>query len=169
MQGSLINRSLLTLGNVIRALGEGKVRALWYRIEADMLECKVLHYMAGHMGFCYLTMPSGILRHRSVRTPTYCLALMEKVSNMAFAYCALHRKTPKNLTEAVSSECNWPRLQARGHVPFRDSKLTRMLQPSLGGNSRTAILVTLSPAAGMRSRLSYLYRCLCRWHMSGFS
>ena len=26
MQGSAINKSLLTLGNVVRALGEGKVR-----------------------------------------------------------------------------------------------------------------------------------------------
>ncbi|XP_077231045.1 kinesin-like protein KIN-7F [Tasmannia lanceolata] len=33
-----------------------------------------------------------------------------------------------------------------GHVPFRDSKLTRILQPSLGGNARTAIICTLSPA-----------------------
>ncbi|XP_057968148.1 kinesin-like protein KIN-7E isoform X2 [Malania oleifera] len=33
-----------------------------------------------------------------------------------------------------------------GHVPFRDSKLTRILQSSLGGNSRTAIICTLSPA-----------------------
>ncbi|PIA57185.1 hypothetical protein AQUCO_00600133v1 [Aquilegia coerulea] len=33
-----------------------------------------------------------------------------------------------------------------GHVPYRDSKLTRILQPSLGGNARTAIICTLSPA-----------------------
>ncbi|KAG2696379.1 hypothetical protein I3760_07G056700 [Carya illinoinensis] len=33
-----------------------------------------------------------------------------------------------------------------GHVPFRDSKLTRILQSSLGGNSRTAIICTMSPA-----------------------
>ena len=33
-------------------------------------------------------------------------------------------------------------------MPFRDSKLTRMLQTSLGGNSRTAIICTISPAAG---------------------
>lgn len=39
-------------------------------------------------------------------------------------------------------------LQGRSHVPFRDSKLTRMLQASLGGNSRTAIICTVSPAAG---------------------
>ncbi|KAI3736936.1 hypothetical protein L2E82_26925 [Cichorium intybus] len=33
-----------------------------------------------------------------------------------------------------------------GHVPYRDSKLTRILQNSLGGNARTAIVCTLSPA-----------------------
>ncbi|KAI3959158.1 hypothetical protein MKX01_023834 [Papaver californicum] len=33
-----------------------------------------------------------------------------------------------------------------GHVPYRDSKLTRILQPSLGGNARTAIICTISPA-----------------------
>ncbi|KAF5188239.1 Kinesin-like protein nack2 [Thalictrum thalictroides] len=32
------------------------------------------------------------------------------------------------------------------HIPYRDSKLTRILQPSLGGNSRTAIICTMSPA-----------------------
>ncbi|KAK4360517.1 hypothetical protein RND71_019469 [Anisodus tanguticus] len=33
-----------------------------------------------------------------------------------------------------------------GHIPFRDSKLTRILHPSLGGNGRTAIICTISPA-----------------------
>lgn len=33
-----------------------------------------------------------------------------------------------------------------GHIPFRDSKLTRILQPSLGGNSRTAVCCTVTPA-----------------------
>ncbi|KAG6699367.1 hypothetical protein I3842_08G064200 [Carya illinoinensis] len=33
-----------------------------------------------------------------------------------------------------------------GHIPFRDSKLTRILQNSLGGNARTAIICTISPA-----------------------
>ncbi|XP_020203343.1 kinesin-like protein NACK1 [Cajanus cajan] len=33
-----------------------------------------------------------------------------------------------------------------GHIPYRDSKLTRILQHSLGGNARTAIVCTLSPA-----------------------
>ncbi|CAL9080451.1 unnamed protein product [Musa acuminata var. zebrina] len=33
-----------------------------------------------------------------------------------------------------------------GHIPYRDSKLTRILQPFLGGNARTAIICTMSPA-----------------------
>lgn len=33
-----------------------------------------------------------------------------------------------------------------GHIPFRDSKLTRILQSSLGGNARTVIICTMSPA-----------------------
>lgn len=31
------------------------------------------------------------------------------------------------------------------HVPFRDSKLTRILQPSLSGDARVAVLCTISP------------------------
>ena len=32
------------------------------------------------------------------------------------------------------------------HVPYRDSKLTRVLQDSLGGNSKTSLIVTCSPS-----------------------
>ena len=32
----------------------------------------------------------------------------------------------------------------RTHVPYRDSKLTRLLQDSLGGNTRTGFIVTMS-------------------------
>ncbi|XP_028065969.1 kinesin-like protein KIN-7N [Camellia sinensis] len=33
----------------------------------------------------------------------------------------------------------------RGHIPYRDSKLTRILQPALGGNAKTSIICTLAP------------------------
>lgn len=36
--------------------------------------------------------------------------------------------------------------QGTAHVPFRDSKLTRILSDSLGGNSKTALVVTIGPA-----------------------
>ncbi|GJD10119.1 Centromere-associated protein E [Galdieria sulphuraria] len=33
------------------------------------------------------------------------------------------------------------------HIPYRDSKLTRILQPALGGNSKTTVICAVTPAA----------------------
>ena len=46
-----------------------------------------------------------------------------------------------NVISALTGEAG-----AGGHVPYRDSKLTRMLQDSLGGNSRTLMIACVSPA-----------------------
>merc|ERR1712190_40896 len=32
------------------------------------------------------------------------------------------------------------------HVPYRDSRLTRVLQESLGGNAKTSLIITCSPS-----------------------
>lgn len=34
----------------------------------------------------------------------------------------------------------------RVHIPFRDSKLTRLLEDSLGGNCKTTMMAMVSPA-----------------------
>lgn len=51
----------------------------------------------------------------------------------------------------------------RKHVPYRDSKLTRLLQGSLGGSSRTAVLVTLPPGVDTTGEtlnaLRFAHRC----------
>jgi Kinesin motor domain len=36
--------------------------------------------------------------------------------------------------------------ESRSHIPYRDSKLTRLLTDSLGGNSKTCLIITCSPS-----------------------
>ncbi|ESQ53139.1 hypothetical protein EUTSA_v10024409mg [Eutrema salsugineum] len=52
----------------------------------------------------------------------------------------------------------------QGHINFRDSKLTRILQPCLGGNARTAIICTLSPARSHveLTRNTLLFACCAK-------
>ncbi|OIW11029.1 hypothetical protein TanjilG_22836 [Lupinus angustifolius] len=51
-----------------------------------------------------------------------------------------------------------------GHIPFRDSKLTRILQSSLGGNARSAIICTMSPARSHveQTRNTLLFACCAK-------
>lgn len=36
-------------------------------------------------------------------------------------------------------------MKAKGHIPYRDSKLTRLLQDSVGGNALTTMIACVSP------------------------
>ena len=56
------------------------------------------------------------------------------------------------------------RKRSKGHVPFRDSKLTRILQDSLGGNSRTLMIACISPSSADVVRACSCVRvrvCVC--------
>ncbi|WVR07124.1 hypothetical protein IAU60_004165 [Kwoniella sp. DSM 27419] len=46
------------------------------------------------------------------------------------------------LGNVISTLCD--PVKARGHIPYRDSKLTRMLQDSIGGNSLTTMIACVS-------------------------
>jgi hypothetical protein len=49
-----------------------------------------------------------------------------------------------------------------GHIPYRDSKLTRILQPSLGGNAKTAIICNITPAVIHADESHSTLRFACR-------
>eukprot|EP00698_Gefionella_okellyi_P012727 TRINITY_DN3445_c0_g2_i1.p1 TRINITY_DN3445_c0_g2~~TRINITY_DN3445_c0_g2_i1.p1 ORF type:complete len:1035 (+),score=285.48 TRINITY_DN3445_c0_g2_i1:57-3161(+) len=56
----------------------------------------------------------------------------------------------KNINKSLSALGNVINALTDGkstHVPYRDSKLTRILQDSLGGNSRTTLVITCSPSS----------------------
>ncbi|CAI9116148.1 OLC1v1017224C1 [Oldenlandia corymbosa var. corymbosa] len=50
------------------------------------------------------------------------------------------------LGNVISALGDDKRRKEGGHVPYRDSKLTRLLQDSLGGNSKTVMIACISPA-----------------------
>uniref|UniRef100_A0A0K0DUR5 Kinesin-like protein n=1 Tax=Strongyloides stercoralis TaxID=6248 RepID=A0A0K0DUR5_STRER len=76
------------------------------------------------------------------------LAGSEKVSKTGAEGMVLEEA--KNINKSLSALGNVIAALAEGtksHVPYRDSKLTRILQESLGGNSRTTIVICASPAS----------------------
>ena len=76
------------------------------------------------------------------------LAGSEKVAKTRAAGVLLDEA--KNINRSLSALGNVISAAADGtktHVPYRDSKLTRILQEALGGNCRTSIIICASPAA----------------------
>ncbi len=53
-------------------------------------------------------------------------------------------KTINKSLSALGQVINALASEKQGHIPFRDSKLTRILQDSLGGNSKTVLIVNIS-------------------------
>lgn len=55
--------------------------------------------------------------------------------------------------------------EKRPHIPYRESKLTRILQDSLGGSTRTSMIATISPAeedfSNTQGTLEYASRARC--------
>ncbi|MEE6489189.1 hypothetical protein FKM82_015511 [Ascaphus truei] len=75
------------------------------------------------------------------------LAGSEKVSKTGAEGSVLDEA--KNINKSLSALGNVISALAEGtksHVPYRDSKMTRILQDSLGGNCRTTIIICCSPS-----------------------
>lgn len=51
------------------------------------------------------------------------------------------------LGTCINALCEAHEKGTKPHIPYRDSKLTRLLKDSLGGNSRTVMIANVSPSA----------------------
>jgi len=73
------------------------------------------------------------------------LAGSEKVSKTGAVGETLEEAKKINLSLSTLGNVIHSITQGMGHIPYRDSKLTRILKESLGGNYKTYLIVTCSP------------------------
>jgi hypothetical protein len=76
------------------------------------------------------------------------LAGSERQSKTGATGDRLKEATKINLSLSALGNCISALVDGKSsHIPYRDSKLTRLLQDSLGGNAKTLMLATMSPAS----------------------
>lgn len=80
-------------------------------------------------------------------------ALGNVISALAEGTVSFHRHDSPFFTSLLAS-ASYPKkrranlfLFQKSHVPYRDSKMTRILQDSLGGNCRTTMFICCSPSS----------------------
>jgi hypothetical protein len=72
-------------------------------------------------------------------------------------------KSLTSLGNVIQALVDSAQKNGRKHIPYRDSKLTFLLKDALGGNSKTCLIATISPAEGSLSEtastLEFAQRC----------
>merc|ERR1719327_2119913 len=107
------------------------------------------HSSRSHLVF-FVTLEQKDLTTKSVKVGKLYLvdlAGSEKVSKTGVAGERLDEA--KNINRSLSALGNVINAltdKKSTHVPYRDSKLTRVLQESLGGNAKTSLIITCSPS-----------------------
>lgn len=75
------------------------------------------------------------------------LAGSERAKKSGVTGMRLNELKAINLSLSSLGNCIAALAEKKKHVPYRDSKLTRLLQGSLGGNAKTALVVNIAPTA----------------------
>lgn len=93
---------------------------------------------------------SGKLNNKSMTRSTLYLvdlAGSERVSKTKVSGTRLDEAKNINLALLALGNCIQALAEGKSkYIPFRDSKLTRLLEQSLGGNSKTSLIVTIGPS-----------------------
>ncbi|OWR41535.1 chromosome-associated kinesin KIF4 like protein [Danaus plexippus plexippus] len=126
-EGVKINQGLLALGNVISALGDGTNRSfISYR------DSKLTRLNLATTSKFHLVDLAGSERIKKTKASGERLREGVKINQGLLAL--------GNVISALGDGTN------RSFISYRDSKLTRLLQDSLGGNSLTLMVACVSPA-----------------------
>lgn len=67
------------------------------------------------------------------------------LGNLDF-YAGMFSRFSLSIPQLSIGNCINALAEGRRHVPYRDSKLTRLLQDSLGGNCKTVMIAAVSPS-----------------------
>lgn len=76
-----------------------------------------------------------------------------KSSKLCFVHLTSSENTgTKSRTKTIQSLASFNRvvqalIDKQSHIPYRDSKLTRIMHESLGGNAKTSVIATISPGS----------------------
>jgi len=89
----------------------------------------------------------GDVRERSGKLSLVDLAGSERVSRSHSVGETLEEAKKINSSLTALGKVIDALVERRGHIPYRDSTLTRVLEEALGGNSRTTLLVAASACA----------------------
>jgi len=104
------------------------------------------HSSRSHAVFV-VTVTNTIDRSRQKYAQLYLvdLAGSERVGKTGVSGQTLEEAKQINKSLLALGQVIWSLAHKQKHIPYRDSKLTRLLQNCLGGNARTAILISASP------------------------
>jgi len=126
---------LMKLGNAHRAISAtnmNEVSSRSHSIFILSIHQNNLHDLSAKTGKLYLVDLAG---SEKVAKTGAAGQILEEAKNINKSLSALG-----NVINALTDN------KSHLHIPYRDSKLTRILQESLGGNSRTTLIITCSPS-----------------------
>ena len=136
--------ALLDLGNNNRATASTLMNATSSRSHAALI---VTISFPSEEGNDAQAVPSSSVRtnKRESSLVLIDLAGSERSTAAGGHYTRLEEAKAINLSLSALGNCMNALAEGRSHIPYRDSKLTRLLQGSLGGGSRTSVIVNISP------------------------